>query len=303
MFENLKTGQKETRKYSQLYSIIPCKPHEQLIESGLATKNTNNLLDVNMKTLQHNKYKNIFGIGDVNNLPTTKTFYGGFHQVHVVRNNIQRNIKGQSLNAEYSGYTKASIVLSQNEITYAVHYYDQKPHFQNLLAKNGGIIASMRYYFWAKNQKKRFAGWYMKKSWGPPTFKLKRTFAKPAGEQSESKSIFNIFGKSADKAAENVKNVVNTDAKVASGNVAADAKAYVQENIKDAKNAAQETEKKGVFEGVKETVVGIAQEQKGKLGQSSGQSARNASEDVGQNVTPDRDLAPKEKGKQSKLSH
>ena len=30
-------------------------------------------LDVNKETLQHNKYPNVFGIGDCTNLPTAKT--------------------------------------------------------------------------------------------------------------------------------------------------------------------------------------------------------------------------------------
>lgn len=33
------------------------------------------LLDVDIETLRHNKYKNIFGIGDVCNLPTTHSFW------------------------------------------------------------------------------------------------------------------------------------------------------------------------------------------------------------------------------------
>jgi sulfide:quinone oxidoreductase len=45
-------------------------------------------LNVNKETLQHVKYDNIFGIGDVNNVATTKTFYGGLNQLAVVRNNI-----------------------------------------------------------------------------------------------------------------------------------------------------------------------------------------------------------------------
>jgi len=178
VFENIKTGQKETRPYGQLYTLFPTKPHDNLVQAGLASKESNYLLDVNKATLQHNKYKNIFGIGDVNNIPTTKTFYGGFHQIHVVRHNIQRNLKGQSLNAQYTGYSKSPIYLGQNSITFSVHYYDQKASFSNLIDKWGGPISNIRYYFWGKQQKKRIFNWYLKKSWGPPTFKLKRTFRK-----------------------------------------------------------------------------------------------------------------------------
>lgn len=57
--------------------MFPCKPHENLVQAGLTAEN--GLLDVNINTLQHKKYKNIFGLGDVANLPTTKTFWGGFY--------------------------------------------------------------------------------------------------------------------------------------------------------------------------------------------------------------------------------
>lgn len=52
------------------------------------------LLNVNPETLQHNKYDNIFGLGDVINVPTTKTFYAGVHQISVVRHNLERRING-----------------------------------------------------------------------------------------------------------------------------------------------------------------------------------------------------------------
>jgi sulfide:quinone oxidoreductase len=45
-------------------------------------------LDVDPFTLQHKTYDNIFGLGDVINAPTTKSFYGGLSQVAVLRNNV-----------------------------------------------------------------------------------------------------------------------------------------------------------------------------------------------------------------------
>eukprot|EP00331_Platyophrya_macrostoma_P019053 CAMPEP_0176467426 /NCGR_PEP_ID=MMETSP0127-20121128/38456_1 /TAXON_ID=938130 /ORGANISM="Platyophrya macrostoma, Strain WH" /LENGTH=407 /DNA_ID=CAMNT_0017860733 /DNA_START=247 /DNA_END=1470 /DNA_ORIENTATION=- len=204
VFENLRTGQKETRHYGQLYSLFPTKPHESLVQAGLANKDSNFLLDVNRTTLQHNKYKNIFGIGDVNNVPTTKTFYGGFHQIHVVRHNIQRNLKGQTLNAEYTGYSKSPVYLGQNSLTFSAHYYDQKNSFSHLIDKSGGPISNIRYYVWGKNQKKRIFNWYLKKSWGPPTFKLKKTFRKelapatPSAEKKDAKPLYQAVQRAAE---------------------------------------------------------------------------------------------------------
>lgn len=65
-----------------------------MLDAGLASAESNNLLDVDRQTLRHNKYENIFGLGDCANLPTTKSFWGGFYQIHVVRNNVERSIKG-----------------------------------------------------------------------------------------------------------------------------------------------------------------------------------------------------------------
>lgn len=81
------------KPYSSFYSLVPAKPHDNLIEAGLT--NDDGFLNVDHQTLQHKKYSNIFGIGDVNSLPVTKTFFGGLSQVAVVRNNLERMFKGK----------------------------------------------------------------------------------------------------------------------------------------------------------------------------------------------------------------
>lgn len=80
---------------------MPVTTHSNLSEAGLS--DSTGYLNVNKETLQHVKYDNIFGIGDVNNVATTKTFYGGLSQLAVVRNNIERRLNGLSLNAKYDG--------------------------------------------------------------------------------------------------------------------------------------------------------------------------------------------------------
>lgn len=47
----MKTGEMITREYNALYTLIPCEPHESLVESGLAHSKSNNLLDVDIQTL------------------------------------------------------------------------------------------------------------------------------------------------------------------------------------------------------------------------------------------------------------
>ena len=92
VFENIQTGERQERQFGNLYSLLEKKADPILADAGLAANN--GLLDVDPYTLQHNKYSNIYGFGDVANLPTTKTFYAGFNQLHVIRHNLEQVING-----------------------------------------------------------------------------------------------------------------------------------------------------------------------------------------------------------------
>jgi thioredoxin reductase len=76
--KDLKAGTNSNKEFHNLYSIIPTRPHKMLEDAKLVSSATEGLLDVDKETLRHNKYKNIFGIGDVCNLPTTHSFWGGW---------------------------------------------------------------------------------------------------------------------------------------------------------------------------------------------------------------------------------
>jgi len=182
-FENVETGERTTRDYHNLYVIPPTSPRTLLTEPNLCDKTGQ--LEVDIHTLRHRKYKNIFGLGEVNNLPTTKGFWNNFYQLHVVRHNLQRSLNGQSLNASFDGRTKVPLQLGQNTLTFVEHYYDQKASSLNLLSRNGGIIAKLRYMNWVRG-KKGFMDFYLGKNYGPPYYKLKKTF-KDAGAATETK--------------------------------------------------------------------------------------------------------------------
>ena len=105
---------------------MPAKGHSELVRDGLATAQSGGFLNVNKQTLQHNEFDNVFGLGDVNDIPTTKCFYGGFHQIHVVRNNLERKSKGLSLNGIYDGLAEAPLILGQTQACWVQHYYGGK---------------------------------------------------------------------------------------------------------------------------------------------------------------------------------
>lgn len=74
--------------------MFPNTVHDCLVRSGLT--DANGELDVNPNTLKTKKFDNIYGLGDVTNVPTTKTFWGGFRQVAVLRHNLARKSQGLS---------------------------------------------------------------------------------------------------------------------------------------------------------------------------------------------------------------
>lgn len=57
-------------------------PHSFIAESGLG--DANGYLDLDKFTLRHNKYKNIWGIGDCTSLPNSKTAAAAFSQTEAV---------------------------------------------------------------------------------------------------------------------------------------------------------------------------------------------------------------------------
>lgn len=87
--------------------------------------NQDKWLDVNIHTLQHNRYPNIFGIGDVAALPTAKTGAAIRKQVPVVLNNIDRLKKENKLGSKtYNGYSSCPLVTDYGKMVLAEFDYD-----------------------------------------------------------------------------------------------------------------------------------------------------------------------------------
>ena len=123
-------------------------------------------------TLQHKKYDNIFGVGDVTNVPTTKTFYGGLSQVAVVRHNLERRLNGLSLNARYDGYASATLYTGPGSIAKFEHAYNG----QEISSSTDGVGSSLRSTLYSMTGKHSHENVLKFKNWGPPYYKFKKTF-------------------------------------------------------------------------------------------------------------------------------
>lgn len=83
-------------------------------------------VSVDSKTMQHNTYKNVFGLGDASNLPTSKTGAAIRKQAPVVVANILKLIEADNLSTkEYDGYTSCPLVTGYGKMVLAEFDYDK----------------------------------------------------------------------------------------------------------------------------------------------------------------------------------
>ncbi len=83
-------------------------------------------VEVDSKTMQHVRYSNIFSLGDVSNLPTSKTGAAIRKQAPVVVANILKMIAANSLtDREYNGYTSCPLVTGYGKMVLAEFDYSQ----------------------------------------------------------------------------------------------------------------------------------------------------------------------------------
>ena len=151
--------------YDLLHIAPPQTAPKFIKESSLA--NAGGWLDVNINTLQHNKYANIFGLGDVAALPTAKTGAAIRKQVPIVLANILHLMGSNTLdNKIYDGYSSCPLVTGYGKMILAEFNYkneftpdpklkqmlvfdSEKEHWRLWMLKKYGLP----YLYWNKMMK------------------------------------------------------------------------------------------------------------------------------------------------------
>ncbi len=109
--------------YEMLHTAPPSVAPDFIRNSPLV--NENKWVDVNIHTLQHNHYPNVFAIGDVADLPTAKTGAAIRKQVPVVIDNIDRLIRENRIGTgSYNGYSSCPLVTEYGKMVMAEFDYD-----------------------------------------------------------------------------------------------------------------------------------------------------------------------------------
>ncbi len=125
-FESLETGEKHPRAFDLLHVTPPMSAPEVIKKSRLAHA-TSGWVEVDKHTLQHLRYPDIFSLGDVSSLPTSKTGAAVRKQTPVLVRNLLAWRKGAVLDGRYDGYTSCPLVTGYGKLILAEFDYDGNP--------------------------------------------------------------------------------------------------------------------------------------------------------------------------------
>jgi sulfide:quinone oxidoreductase len=111
-------------EFDMLHVCPPqCAP-DFVKDSELA--DANGWLDVDQATLQHQRFDNIWGLGDVMNAPNAKTMAAARKQVPVVADNLVSAMQARTLTASYDGYGSCPLTVERGKIVLAEFGYGGK---------------------------------------------------------------------------------------------------------------------------------------------------------------------------------
>jgi sulfide:quinone oxidoreductase len=112
------------KAFDMIHVTPPQSAPDFIKKSPLA--NATGWIDVHDRTLQHNKYPNIFGLGDATSTPNAKTAAAIRKQVPVLVDNILHLIKGKTVEEKYDGYGSCPLTTSLSTVMLAEFAYGGK---------------------------------------------------------------------------------------------------------------------------------------------------------------------------------
>jgi sulfide:quinone oxidoreductase len=124
--------------YDLLHLAPPQRAPDFIRDSPLSIQEGANRgwMEVDIHSLQHKQFPNVFGLGDVAALPTAKTGAAIRKQAPVVVDNILEMIQSQSLgNKKYEGYSSCPLVTRYGRMVLAEFKYNNVRDSDPLLSK------------------------------------------------------------------------------------------------------------------------------------------------------------------------
>eukprot|EP00457_Paulinella_chromatophora_P006576 gb/GEZN01006595.1/.p1 GENE.gb/GEZN01006595.1/~~gb/GEZN01006595.1/.p1 ORF type:complete len:386 (-),score=76.31 gb/GEZN01006595.1/:133-1290(-) len=118
-------GKQIVQRYDFLHAVPPQGPLEVCKDSPLA--DAAGWIAVNKDNLQHNKFPNVFSLGDCSSLPTSKTAAAIASQNEILAVNLKAVIDGKEMPMKYDGYTSCPLVTHRDQVMLAEFDYAGQP--------------------------------------------------------------------------------------------------------------------------------------------------------------------------------
>ena len=127
VFENLDTGEQVVQHYDLLHVTPPQGPPEVVKSSPLA--NEAGWVNVDKHTLRHPDFPNVFSLGDVSSLPTSKTGAAIRKEAPALVHNLLtvRAGKDEGGFKQYDGYASCPLTTGYGKLVLAEFDYDLEP--------------------------------------------------------------------------------------------------------------------------------------------------------------------------------
>lgn len=122
------TGDKETLSYDMVHAVPPQAAPTWVAEGPLADPaSPYGYVEADKYTLVHPRHPNVVSLGDVANLPTSKTGAAVRKQAPVAVANLIAAMEARPPAARYDGYTSCPLVTARDKMLLAEFDYDLEP--------------------------------------------------------------------------------------------------------------------------------------------------------------------------------
>jgi sulfide:quinone oxidoreductase len=119
-----------TLPYDFIHVVPPMRAPDAVKQSDLAWKDgpfaAGGWLEVDKTTLQHRRFPNVFGIGDINGTPRGKTAATVKKSAPIVAHNLAQVIAGKPADVTFDGYTSCPLITREGSALLIEFDYDGK---------------------------------------------------------------------------------------------------------------------------------------------------------------------------------
>jgi sulfide:quinone oxidoreductase len=131
-YETITTVERVPMEYDFIHIVPPMSAPDAVFNSALAWQkgSAKGWLEVDQDTLQHNRYPNVFGIGDVCGIPLGKTGGSARHHGPIMVANLISQMEKKALTEKFDGYTVCPLKTEYGKIILAeFNYLGAAPSF------------------------------------------------------------------------------------------------------------------------------------------------------------------------------